>query len=307
MDQKKKIILLAGPTASGKSKLAIKMAKEINGEIINADSMQVYTEISILSSKPSLSDLKIVRHHLYGFHSVKKDFSTGIWLNLATKKIKKLLNLGKSPIIVGGTGLYFKSLTEGLAQIPQIPEHIKTSVRKLQREIGQKEFFRQLTLLDSQAKKFLIKTDVQRSIRAYEVKKFTSNSVFSLIKRTKPYFENKMFIKFFINPPREHLHRAVDERVEKMFKKGAVDEVKNFLKIKLNTELSVNKILGIREIEEYIDRKITLDEAKDLIKLRTRQYVKRQFTWSRGHMTTWDKIYSANFNDLLKKAINKIS
>ena len=307
MDKKKKIILLAGPTASGKSKLAIKIAKEINGEIINADSMQVYAEMSILNSKPTPSDLKIVRHHLYGFHSVKKDFSTGVWLKLTINKIKKILNLGKSPIIVGGTGLYFKSLTEGLAKIPQIPEYIKISVRKLQREIGQKEFFRQLVAFDPQAKKFLIKTDVQRSIRAYEVKKFTNNSVFSLIKKTKPYFKNKIFVKFFVNPPKEQLHKKIDERVEQMFKQGAIDEVKNFLKIKVSAELSANKILGIKEVKEYIDQKITLDEAKNLIKLRTRQYAKRQFTWSRGHMKTWDKIYSSNFSDLLKKAINKIS
>ena len=129
MEQKKEIILLAGPTASGKSELALKLAKHYKGEIINSDSMQVYKEISILTSKPSLSDTKNIKHHLYGFKSVKDKFSTGHWLDLVIKKIEDQWKNKKTPIIVGGTGLYFKALTEGLVKIPEIPDKIRKETR----------------------------------------------------------------------------------------------------------------------------------------------------------------------------------
>ena len=141
MEQEKKVILLAGPTASGKSKLAIKLAEHYNGEIINADSMQIYKEISILTSKPGLKDTKIINHHLYGFNSVKEKFSTGHWLKMATEKIQEQWSNNKTPIVVGGTGLYFKALTEGLVKIPDIPSSIRLHIRKLHKEMGQKKIF----------------------------------------------------------------------------------------------------------------------------------------------------------------------
>ena len=173
MRQEKKVILLAGPTASGKSKLAIKLARGFNGEIINADSMQIYKEISLLTSKPDLKDTKMVKHHLYGFLSVKKNFSTGDWLNVVIKKIEDQWRRGKTPIVVGGTGLYFKALTEGLVKIPNIPYKVRKDVRKLHKKIGQTNFFKRLTKLDPVAGKFISPQDKQRSMRAYEVKSFT--------------------------------------------------------------------------------------------------------------------------------------
>ena len=131
MKQEKKVILLAGPTASGKSKLAIKLAKHFNGAIINADSMQIYKEINILTSKPKLKDRKIVKHHLYGFNSIKKKFSTGLWLKMAIKKIEELWEKQQTPIVVGGTGLYFKALTDGLVKIPDIPSKLRKEVREV--------------------------------------------------------------------------------------------------------------------------------------------------------------------------------
>jgi len=307
MSQKNKVILLAGPTGSGKSKLAIEIAKHINGEIINADSMQIYKEISILTSKPSIKDMSTVKHHLYGFNSVRKKFSSGHWLRMVIEKIKKLWRIKKTPIVVGGTGLYFKALTDGLVKIPDIPGKISTKTRTLQKKIGQKKFFAHLTKLDPKVRKFIIPTDVQRSIRAYEVKKFTNISLFDFIKKTKPNFEQKIFRKLFINIPKEHLKQKIEQRVEMMFNSGAVDEVQNFIKMKVNKKLSANKIIGIKEINDYLNGKMTLNATKELIKQKTRQYSKRQFTWARGHMKSWDMIYSANINDLIKKTINKIS
>ena len=307
MDKEKKVILLAGPTASGKSKLAIKLAKHFKGEIINADSMQVYKEISILTSKPSFTDTKKIKHHLYGFKSVKEKFSTGNWLDLVIKKIEQQWVNKKTPIIVGGTGLYFKVLTDGLVKIPEIPDNIRTETRKLHKKIGQKSFFKKLLKLDPLAKNFVLPSDPHRSMRVYEVKKFTNQSLFKLIKKTKSKFKKNIFKKLFINVPKELLDKNIEKRVELMFKNGAIDEVEKFLKIRVYKELSSNKIIGIKEIKDYLRGKITLARAKELITIKTRQYAKRQFTWSRGHMKSWKMIYSPNINDLYKKAINKIS
>ena len=307
MEQKKQIILLAGPTASGKSQLAIKLANHLDGEVINADSMQVYKEISILTSKPNLDKIKNIKHHLYGFNSVRKKFSTGRWLEATIKKIEEQWDNKKTPIIVGGTGLYFKALTDGLVKIPDIPNNLRREVRKLHQKIGQKTFFNQLIKLDPLAKKFVSSSDSQRSMRVYEIKKFTKKSLFKLIKETKPNFQKDVFKKLFINIPKETLHENIAKRVDQMFKEGVVEEVKRFLKMRIYNELSSNKIIGIKEIKGYLSGKSSLVETKERIIQKTRQYAKRQFTWSRGHMKSWDMIYSPNINELLKKAINKIS
>ena len=307
MRQEKKIILLAGPTASGKSELAIKIANYFNGEIINADSMQIYKEVSILTSKPNLKDEKIIKHHLYGFSSVSNKFSTGDWLKMTIKKIEELWIKQKTPVIVGGTGLYFKALTDGLVRIPNISNNVRTDVRNLHKKIGQKKFFSQLIKIDPKAKKFLSSSDSQRSIRAYEVKKYTNKSLFDFIKETKLNFNKNVFIKLFINTPRELLNKKIEKRVEKMFKEEVVKEVKFFFEMKVDKDLSSNKIIGIKEIHDYLHGKISLIKAKELIKQKTRQYTKRQFTWARGHMKSWEMIYSSDLNDLFKKVINKIS
>ena len=304
MDKEKKVILLAGPTSSGKSKLAIKLAHYYNGEIINADSMQIYKEICILTSRPPTRDIKIIKHHLYGFHPVKKNFSTGHWLKMATHKIQEQWKKDLTPIVVGGTGLYFKGLIDGLVMIPEIPNKLRSSIRKLHLKIGQKKFYAKLVKLDPLAKKFVLASDTQRSIRAYEVKKFTNKSLFSLIKKTKSNFNSKVFKKIFICTPRDILYKKIEKRVAEMFRQGAIEEVKNFFKLKVKKELSSNKIIGINEIRDYMKGKITLNKAKELIAQKTRQYAKRQFTWSRGHMKSWKMVYSSNINDLFNKIIN---
>jgi len=307
MEHKKKIILIAGPTSSGKSNLAIKLAQFFGGEIINADSMQIYKEISILTSKPSLEDKKNVNHHLYGFNSVREKFSTGHWLEMALIKIEELWNKEKTPIVVGGSGLYFKALTDGLIKIPNISENDREEVKETHKKIGQKKFFTELIKLDPLAANFILSSDTQRSIRAYEVKKFTNKSLFELIKGTKSHFNKSVFKKLFINTPRELLNKKIEKRVEDMFNMDVIEEVKKFLKMKVYRELSANKIIGIKEIKNHLQGKATLIETKELISQKTRQYAKRQFTWARGHMKSWDMIYSSNINELFKIAINKIS
>ena len=304
MDHKSKIILIAGPTASGKSQIAIDLAKKVNGEIINADSMQVYKEFSIITSRPTKLDCKKIKHHLYGYISVKKNFSTGIWLKTCTKLIKKILRKKKTPILVGGTGLYFSALLNGLVTIPNIPIAFRNKIRKYHQQVGQKKFYKMLLKIDPNVKGFISYNDIQRSLRAYEVKKYTKKSLYEWIKSTKPNFNESLFKKFFLNTPRNILLPKINERVEKMFEQDVAQEVEEFLKLKLNKEMSGNKIIGIKEIKEYINGNMSKEQTKELIKIKTRQYAKRQFTWARGKMISWEFLNPKNYKEIYKKVIN---
>jgi tRNA dimethylallyltransferase len=301
MDLKSKSILIFGPTASGKSNFSVKLAKKINGEIINADSMQVYKELKILSARPNLKDYQKIKHHLYGFHSVKKNFSTGDWLKIAIKKIKEIKKRKKIPIFVGGTGLYFKALTDGLVSIPNIPIRFRNKVRALHKDLGQKKFYQKLIKLDSNSKEKINQTDAQRSIRAYEVKQFTKKSLHDWFQNTKSYFEKDDFLKIYIDYPREELVQRIGKRAEKMIKLGAIQEVKKFVKLKVRKDKSVNKAIGINEIKEYLEERKDMTDVIEKISIKTRQYAKRQSTWARGNMMSWLKLYPQDLNEFLKK------
>ena len=301
MDLKSKIVLIYGPTASGKSNFAIKLAKKINGEIINADSMQVYKELKVLSARPFKKNFQKIKHHLYGFQSVKKNFSTGDWLKLVNQKILEIKKRKKVPILVGGTGLYIKSLIEGLVNIPNIPIKFREKIRSLHKKIGSKNFFLKLVKIDPLAKKHINLSDTQRVIRAYEVKKFTKKSLYDWFQNTKSNYEQKDFYKIYIDFPRDELIKKITSRVVEMIKKGAILEVKKFIKLKVAKNKSANKAIGVTEIKEYIDKKIQINEVIEKISIKTRQYAKRQTTWSRGNMLDWKKIKSNSLNKFLKK------
>ena len=303
----RKIILLAGPTASGKSKLAIKLAKEINGEIINADSMQIYKEFSILSSRPKIKEIKEIKHHLYGLVSVKKHFSAGDWLKKVKKKINLCLKKKKIPIIVGGTGLYFNTITKGISKIPNIDTQTRNNVRVLFKKLGPKKFYGKLIKLDPKVKDNISSKDSQRMQRAYEVKLKTKKSLLDWFKKTKSDFLSYDLRKIFIDIPRADLLTKISKRTEIMFKENCIAEVQKFNKLKLNKSLSANKLIGVQEINQFIKDNITLEECKELIKIKTRQYAKRQKTWARGHMKNWNKLYSKNFSILMKKTLKVTS
>ena len=294
----KKVILLAGPTASGKSELAIYIAKKINGEIINADSMQVFKEIKILSARPE--DYKNIKHHLYGFVSVKKNFSTGEWIKYTEKKINEILKKKKTPVIVGGTGLYFKSLINGIAQIPNISKAKRDKIIKLFNQIGVDEFYKKLIKLDPKCKNKIIKNDKQRMIRFYEVKFYTKKSIFDWQKNTKNNLKDINFKKIFLNFPREVLLVKIEKRFKKMVDQGAIIEAKKFKKLGVSKILTSNNILGLKEIMSYLEGKMTLKEAVERSIIRTRQYIKRQMTWFRGQMKDWNE-----FNDLKQAELRK--
>ena len=301
MDLKSKIILISGPTASGKSNFAIKLANKIGGEIINADSMQVYKELRILTARPIKQKYQKIKHHLYGFQSVKKKFSTGKWLKLVTEKIAIIKKRKNIPILVGGTGLYFKALTDGLVIIPNIPIKFRNKIRNLQKKIGQKKFFKQLIKLDPLINEKIHPTDVQRSIRAYEVKSYTKKSLVEWFKSTKSKFADDDFIKIYIDFPRQDLLDKISTRTDQMLKQGAITEVKKFLKLKVEKDKTSNKVIGINEIRDFLNKKSDLSEVKEKISVKTRQYAKRQSTWARGQMMNWQKMNPKDLKNFLKK------
>ena len=303
----KKIILLAGPTASGKSKLAIHLAKKLKGEIINADSMQIYKEFSILSSRPNKLEVKQAKHHLFGVVSAKNYFSAGDWLKETKKKINLCFKKKKTPIIVGGTGLYFNIITKGISKIPDIDLKTRTQVRNQFKKLGYKKFYEKLLEIDPKAKGKILPTDSQRTQRAYEVKLKTKKSLFDWIANTKSEFLNYNLKKIFLDIPRQELLQKISKRTEMMFKENCVSEVKKFNSLKLNKSLSANKLIGVQEINQYLKGTISLDECKELINIKTRQYAKRQNTWARGHMKNWNKLYSKNFSILIKKTLKVVS
>jgi tRNA dimethylallyltransferase len=301
MDHKSKIILISGPTSSGKSNFAIKLAKKIKGEIINADSMQVYKQLQILTARPKKKDLKKIKHHLYGFCDVKKKYSTGEWLKLLLSKIKDIRKRKKAPIIVGGTGLYFKALTDGLVKIPNIPMKTRNKIRLMQKKLGQTGFYNKLLKLDPLIKNKIEKNDIQRSIRAYEIKHQTKKSIIEWFKKTKIFFSSDEFIKLYIDYPREMLINRISLRVDDMFRDAVIEEVVRFNKLKVKKENSSNKVIGIKEITNLLNKQCTLEQTKELIVIKTRQYAKRQVTWARGQMQSWQKINPKNLSLILKK------
>ena len=303
----RKIVLIAGPTASGKSKIASEISKKIKGEIINADSMQVYKDFSILSSRPSGIDLRKVNHYLYGFQPTTKHFSTGAWLKLAKKQIDQCLKNKKIPILVGGTGLYFEAITKGMSKIPNTDLKARNKIRELQKKIGQKKFYELLLELDPLVKNKVNPYDTQRSIRAYEVKKFTKKSIFEWYKLTKSEFEKFQISKIFIDVPREKLLKNISNRVEQMFRNDCIEEVKHFLELNIDSSLSANKIIGVKEIKELLSGTLSLQKTKEIINIKTRQYAKRQVTWARGHMSDWNKLYSNSFSSLSRKILKVTS
>ena len=291
----RKIILLFGPTASGKSKLAVDIAKKFNGEIVNADSMQIYKEVKILSARPND---KTVKHHLYGIISVKNHFSVGLWYKQAIKKIREINKKGKSAIITGGTGLYFKIILDCLVEIPQVPI---TDYSDLIHEYKKKY---------SKILEGINLRDKQRVSRAISVYKHTGISLSEWHKKeNKKYFNPEDFTKILLVPPKPELEKRIKKRFLKMLKIGAIKEAKNYKKLDLlpNTLHSANSIIGLNEIALFLDKKISMDELKEKVVIRTRQYAKRQFTWLRGQMKDWKGFTDTNYLDLRKKVLSYLS
>ena len=299
----KKTILLFGPTASGKSKLAIDIAKKLNGEIVNADSMQIYKEIKILSARPNE---QTVKHHLYGFISAKNNFSVGAWYKLAATKIKEIKKRNKTAIVTGGTGLYFKALVDGLAQIPNVPKidysYLNPIGRFMMKNHYQKKYpkiFKGINTNDIQR--------VSRAISVYNATGITLNEWQN--KKNKKYFNSKEFIKICLIPPKPVLEEKIKKRFSEMLKKGAIQEARKYRNLNLSSHTlhSSNSIIGLREIQSFLSKKISMEDLKEQVLIKTRQYAKRQFTWQRGQMKDWKGFEDTNYLDLRKKVLSYLS
>ena len=299
----KKIILLFGPTTSGKSRLSIDIAKKFGGEIINADSMQVYKEIKILSARP---DEKSVKHHLYGFVSAKENFSVGSWYDLAAKKIKDINKKGKLALVVGGTGLYFKVLIDGLAEIPDVPKidysYLNQTGRWMMKSHYEKRYPKIFEGINS--------NDIQRIYRAISVYDATGITLNEWQKKkNKTYFGKNEFVKICLTPSKQELEKRIKKRFLNMLKYGAIEETKKYrsLNLSLHTLLTSNSIIGLKEIGLFLEKKISMSELKEKVLIKTRQYAKRQFTWQRGQMKNWKTFSDINYLDLRNKILSYLS
>jgi len=299
----KKTILLFGPTASGKSKLALDVAKELNGEIINADSMQVYKEIKILSARP---DSKNIKHHLYGFVQSKENFSVGSWYKLATEKIKDINKKGKLALVVGGTGLYFKILTDGLVEIPEVPKVDYSYLNPIGRWMMQNHYGKRYPKIFEG----INRNDIQRVSRAISVYNATGVTLNEWQKKkNKKYFKSNEFTKICLIPPKPELEKRIKKRFADMLKNGAIEEAKKYreLNLSLHTLHTSNSIIGLNEIGLFLDKKISINELKEKVHIKTRQYAKRQYTWQRGQMRDWKGFADINYLDLRKKVLTYLS
>ena len=277
----KKVLILFGPTASGKSNIALKISANVKATIINADSMQVYKNLRILTSRPSEEDEKKVEHKLYGIMDGMQNFSVASWLELAKEEIHISWNQNTLPILVGGTGMYLKSLIEGISEIPSIPDSIKLETEETLENNGLEYLYK--TLIESNKHTLINKQDKQRVIRAFNVLKFTGKSIEEWQKVNKKILEDVDYEIYLPPIDREKLYKASEERFDEMFKKGAVEEVRGLLEQNLGIHCSVMKAIGVREIQRYLNNEISEEECVNLSKKNTRNYIKRQLTWIRGN------------------------
>lgn len=279
---KKRILIISGATASGKSALALHIAQKRNGLIINADAMQQYSGLPILSAQPSKDDQKAVSHFLYSILKPDENSSVADWLLLARKQIDQALDQGKLPIIVGGTGLYISKLMDGINKIPEIDENLKLGVRDLIKNSSREELIKILIDLKENPDD-VVKLDKQRLGRRIEVLKQTGKTLsWWQNQPNEIFYPQEYFEHIQISLPREILYKNCDERLKLMFDKGAIEEVKSLVNQGFKPESLMANTIGFLEIKDYLEGKISLDEALKTSQQKTRNYAKRQMTWFRN-------------------------
>ena len=288
-------IVIAGPTASGKSDFAIALCKEINGTVINFDSMQVYKELSILTARPDSISQSIVPHKLYGYMSGKNRCSAVLWKNKALEEIKLSLKLGRVPILVGGSGLYIKTLIDGLSDIPITLNKYRSEAETILSKEGLDKFYQRVKIIDPNIINSININDKQRLIRAYTVWLQTGKSLSAWIKddNSKNKIVNK-FLKIKLSPTRDSLRENINKRFYKMLQKNVIEEVKKL--DDFDKSLPIMKAHGVRELLSFIRKEISLDEAAKITINHTNQYAKRQDTWFRHQYTTDYEIKSFQNN-----------
>ena len=287
-------ILIAGPTASGKSALAMRLAREQDALIVNADSMQVYDILRVVTARPSAADTAEVPHRLYGHVWPTKAFSTGSWLRDVTLLAAR--ESGRRLIFVGGTGLYFRGLVEGFAEMPEIPTHIRERWRYKLHEEGPDKLHRILRLEDPEVAALLRPSDGQRIVRALEVLETSGRSIADWQAGTKPPLIERESARFcLIEPTRETVVARINSRFDRMVEDGAMDEVERLLALQPDPAVPAMKAIGVRELGEVLAGRMVLPDAIERAKIATRQYARRQATWFRNQFgPEWQRVPGEN-------------
>jgi len=282
-------ILIGGPTASGKSAVALSLAERLGGAVINADSMQLYRELRVLTARPTEADERRAPHRLYGIVPASEAFSVGRWFDAAKGAIAAARGEGRVPVLVGGTGLYFKVLLEGLAPVPDIPAELRAHWREKSDRLGAEALHRELASRDPGMAMKLKKSDPQRIVRALEVIDATGVSL-SEWQGTPaaPVLDPGSVLRLVVAPEREPLYAAIDTRFDRMVEAGAIEEVEALLALDLDDSLPAMRAHGVRELRAYLAGASSLGEAMAKAKTESRRYAKRQMTWARRYMADWE-------------------
>lgn len=284
------ITLIAGPTASGKSRLALDMAGRTGALIVNADSQQLYADLRVLSARPSAAEEAQADHALYGVADAADAWSVGRWSRAALPLVKEQATQGRPVLLVGGTGLYFTSLTKGLADIPDVPVEVRDTAGAIYDSEGEAAFRRRLAEVDAAAEARIEAGDRQRLTRAWAVRTHTGRSLSDWIADTTPLLSPESWTGVVVEPSREALYARCDARVAGMVEAGALDEVRALIARKLNPALPVMKAVGVREFAAHLAGAATLGAAIEATRQATRNYAKRQLTWFRNQTGGWKRI-----------------
>lgn len=303
LNNKKTVIFIVGPTAVGKSEVAVELAKKIKAEIISCDAMQVYKDMDIITQQPPKRLMNQVPHHLIGILRPDKNFSVADFRKMATAKIKGIHKRKKIPVVVGGSGLYVKGLLDGLFPSPPADEKLRNRLLGEEKTKGKGFLYERLKIIDPPTASRVHPNDLRRIIRALEIYKKTKTPVSVLKRYTKGLLTEGYNIEMLgLTMPREQLYKRADERVDEMFKAGLVEQVKNL--DRYNLSKTAQGALGIKEIKDYLSGKYSLEDARYLLKRNTRRFVKKQLTWFRpDKRITWINI---DFWDKTKDIARKI-
>lgn len=298
-------VLIAGPTASGKSAAALALAERIGGALINTDSMQVYREARIVTSRPDEMMLARARHFLYGHVGVREPYSVARYQSEAVSAMKEARAQALVPIFVGGTGLYFGALTEGLSEIPPVPASLRQSMRARHGALGAEAFYVDFAARDPVTASRLRASDTQRVLRAAEVFEASGRPLAEWQQRRGPApLCDFQLARFVLAPPRAELYRRIGARFDLMIEDGALDEAARLKG--LDPVLPSSRILGLRELLGYLDGRADLETAKSAAKTATRQYAKRQLTWFRRRMADWIWIEQEETRDVLVQMLEQL-
>ena len=289
-----RIWLIAGPTASGKSSLALRLAEAADAEIVNADSMQLYRDLRILTARPTPEDEARAPHHLFGAVDAAEGWSVGRWLRAAAEMLAELAALHRPVVIVGGTGLYFRALTQGLAQVPPVPGTVRREAESDFDLMGESAFRGRLGAYDPKSAARISEGDRQRLVRAWEVYAATGTPLSDWQQTGEPVLSGDGWRGVALEPPRELLYARCDDRLEAMAASGAALEVAALIARNLDPDLPLMKAVGVREFAAYVRGETSIEDAIEQAQMQTRRYAKRQLTWMRGRMSGWPRLTGAD-------------